>query len=96
MKKQQPAVRCCEMQVFKSEKSINLDGCRVEDIRAEIIRTSLKMSSQTSKQTFSKNINEHLISSGNALADTVTVIILQKFYEKCVVLLRYCLKGIWW
>ncbi len=43
------------------------------------IRASLKMLQQISKQMFDKNINEHLILGGNALLDTVTVIILLKF-----------------
>ncbi len=32
-----------------------------------------------SKQSLRKNIGEHLISSGNVLLDTITVLILRKF-----------------
>ncbi len=40
---------------------------------SELISASLLMFEQISKQTFSININEHVMSGGNALLDRVTV-----------------------
>ncbi len=69
---EQDAVKCgtTQVQVFKWEKLINLDLCPVDDIRAD---PSTSKKKKISKKTFSININEHLISGGNALLDTVTV-----------------------
>ncbi len=54
------------VQVLKAETVIHLDGCHVDDIRADLCI------SEKAAEFPNKNINKHLMSGGDSLLDTVT------------------------